>query len=92
MHESPLFQHADEQEAVYAPEQLPGITAAEQAASADAHSSDQSTATVPMISIAAAGAVATGSSYGRGLGAAAMVGAAALAQETDNRGGDDRRS
>jgi hypothetical protein len=102
MSDRPLFQNTDEQEEAYAPQELPVGTAGERRA-ADEEGRDASGADVGAAGVltgAAGGAVATGALSGNvgtttgvtpaGPAASPAIGAAALAQETEDNRTRDR--
>ena len=84
MSDTPLFQNTDEQEAAYAPQELPEASVQE--------------AGLVMPAAAVVGTTSAGTSAGTGTGApsagvAPAVGAAALADETEDQGdAGDRRA
>ena len=101
MAEQPLFQNMDEQEAAYAPQELPVGSPGERRA-ADEEGRDASGGDVGAAGVmpAAGGAVATGALSGNvgtttgvtpaGPAASPAIGAAALAQETEDNRTQDR--
>ncbi|HEX6288357.1 MAG TPA: hypothetical protein VFZ66_04160 [Herpetosiphonaceae bacterium] len=95
MSDKPLFQNTDEQEAIYAPEQLPEGSAQKTAAEVEARDSANAVGggVVPVPAAGVMGAGVAGGASGTGTptgGAAPAVGAAALANETEATNTDDR--
>lgn len=85
MSDTALFQNADEQEAVYAPQQLPEGSAAKEEADVEARDADNTTP--GFIAVPAGNAVSSGGASGTsGTASAAVpaVGAAALSHETQD--------
>ena len=63
MSDRPLFENADEQEAVYAPQQLPDAVAAERERAADNHGEMQQDTGPVTLPIGAAGVSASGAGF-----------------------------
>lgn len=97
MSDRPLFQDMDEQEAVYAPQQLPDGSAPKSAADTETRAGgegvDRGAVAVPVAGILGAGAGAGGMSGTSGApgGIGPALGAAALADETRDTDADERR-
>jgi hypothetical protein len=96
MSDRPLFQDADEQEATYAPQQVPGE--ADQVAADEGAADREVDVPVAALPIAASGAAANtagpgyaGGSAGTVSGLAPAVGAVALANEIEKQDEPERR-
>jgi hypothetical protein len=92
MSDKPLFQNTDEQEAIYAPQQLPAQATDRQATNTEASASGDTLAPVEVVPTAGVAFEAAGIGTGAGVssgtagtagGILPAVGAVALAQETE---------
>ena len=96
MSDTPLFQGADEQEAAFAPQQLPAEDASQTTGDSDA-SDAANTDRAGAVPVPAAGLMGvslgmggTGASGGAAGGIGPAIGAAALANETEDEDASDR--
>jgi hypothetical protein len=94
MSDRPLFQDADEREAIYAPQQLPADTAAKHAADVDDNREREVGTDVTIVPAAGAGLLGqTGGGISTGVvgGAPSALGPAVASEATKEATRDDRR-